>query len=137
MPRTGRVPVKKAKAKAKAKKPSRPARKAVTKAVTKVARKPAKVKRAPPLLRQPAATAALTGPYLGQIALLSYNFAPQGWAPCTGQIMPIPENLALFELIRTTYGGNGASMFMLPNLPPRSPSGPWYYIAIEGVVPPT
>jgi len=127
MPPSKSASVKNAKAKSK-----KPAVKAVAKRVR--ASKPAKAK-ASPRLRQANPAAAPSGPYLGQIASLPFDFAPQGWAACKGQIMPIRQNVALFQLIRTTYGGNGAVTFMLPNLPPRSPSGPWYYIAIEGVVP--
>ena len=77
------------------------------------------------------------GTYLGQVALLPFNFAPQGWATCSGQLLPISQNVALFQLIGKTYGGNGVSNFALPDLPPRTPfQGPWYYIAIQGLVPP-
>ena len=128
MPRTKRVK----KAKAKSKKPSSPA----TKALAKNPSKPAKAKTAP--ARRPAPGAGLTvGTYLGQVALLPFNFAPRGWAACSGQLMPISQNVALFQLIGKTYGGNGVSNFALPNLPPRTPyEGPWYYIAIQGLVPP-
>ena len=46
-------------------------------------------------------------PFLGQLMLVPYNFAPQGWAFCNGQIMSIAQNSALFSLLGTTYGGNG------------------------------
>jgi microcystin-dependent protein len=69
--------------------------------------------------------------YLGQIELFAFNFAPAGWAPCNGQIMPIMQNQALFSLIATTYGGNGETTFALPNMHPVSPSGPHYFIFIN------
>jgi hypothetical protein len=101
------------------------------KAAAKPARKRANPKR--PAARQPGPAPA--GPYLGQIALLAFDFAPPGWAPCNGQLLPISQNVALFELIHATYGGNGHSNFALPNLPPRGPSGPYYCIALAGVTP--
>jgi hypothetical protein len=127
MPRTKRTAVKKA----KAKKPSRPA----TKAAAKPASKRAKPQTA--AARPPRLGAGLAGSYLGQVALLPYNFAPRGWAPCSGELLPISQNVPLFQLIGKTYGGNGVTNFALPNLAPRTPyGGPWYYIAIQGVVPP-
>ncbi|OCA79621.1 phage tail protein [Chryseobacterium contaminans] len=55
-------------------------------------------------------------PFLGQIAFVPYNFAPQGWAECNGQIMSIAQNTALFSLLGTTYGGNGTTTFALPDM---------------------
>jgi microcystin-dependent protein len=55
-------------------------------------------------------------PFLGEIRLFPYNFAPQGWAFCSGQILPIAQNTALFSLLGTTYGGNGTDNFALPDL---------------------
>jgi microcystin-dependent protein len=55
-------------------------------------------------------------PFLGQIMLVPYNFAPYGWAYCSGQLLPIAQNTALFSLLGTFYGGNGTSTFALPNL---------------------
>jgi microcystin-dependent protein len=60
-------------------------------------------------------------PYLGQILMVAFNFAPLGWALCNGQIMPINQNQALFSLLGTTYGGNGTTTFALPNLQGRVP----------------
>jgi microcystin-dependent protein len=54
--------------------------------------------------------------YLGQITMFGFNFAPKGWALCNGQTLSIQQNTALFALIGTSYGGNGVSTFMLPNL---------------------
>ena len=55
-------------------------------------------------------------PYIGEIALFPYIFAPTGWAKCSGQVLPISQNTALFSLLGTYYGGNGMSTFALPNL---------------------
>lgn len=55
-------------------------------------------------------------PYLGQIQLFGFNFAPKGWASCEGQIMSIAQNTALFSLLGTQYGGNGQTTFALPDL---------------------
>jgi microcystin-dependent protein len=59
--------------------------------------------------------------YLGEIRMTGFNFAPQGWALCNGQTLPISSYNALFALIGTTYGGNGTTMFNLPNLQGRVP----------------
>lgn len=63
----------------------------------------------------------MTEPFLGEIKLLPYNFAPRGWAFCQGQILPIAQNTALFSLLGTTYGGNGQTTFALPDLRGRVP----------------
>jgi microcystin-dependent protein len=60
-------------------------------------------------------------PYIGEIRMFGGNFAPAGWAFCDGQLMPISENDALFNLIGTTYGGDGQETFALPNLQSRVP----------------
>jgi microcystin-dependent protein len=60
-------------------------------------------------------------PYLGEIRLLSFNFAPRNWAQANGQILPIQQNQALFSLCGTTYGGNGTTTFALPDLRGRAP----------------
>ncbi len=60
-------------------------------------------------------------PYLSEIRLMSFNFPPQGWALCNGQLLPINQNQALFALLGTTYGGNGQTNFALPNLRGRVP----------------
>jgi len=60
-------------------------------------------------------------PYLGQISMVGFNFAPVGWALCNGQLMNVTQNNALFALLGTTYGGNGTSTFGLPNLQSRAP----------------
>jgi microcystin-dependent protein len=61
----------------------------------------------------------MSTPYIGEIKLFPYNFAPRGYAFCNGQILPISQNVALFSLLGTTYGGNGTSNFALPNLQSR------------------
>jgi microcystin-dependent protein len=60
-------------------------------------------------------------PFLGEIKLMSFNFAPRGWAMCNGQFLPINQNQALFSLLGTMYGGNGQTTFALPNLQGRVP----------------
>lgn len=71
------------------------------------------------LLVSSAFTSALKAqsePFLGQIAFVPYNRAPNGWADCNGQLLPIAQNTALFALIGTTYGGNGTTNFALPDM---------------------
>lgn len=60
-------------------------------------------------------------PFLSEIRLFACNYAPQGWALCNGQLMPINQNQALFALLGTTYGGDGKVTFGLPDLRGRSP----------------
>jgi microcystin-dependent protein len=60
-------------------------------------------------------------PFLSEIKIVSFNFAPQGWAMCNGQLLPINQNQALFSLLGTTYGGNGQTTFALPDLRGRIP----------------
>lgn len=60
-------------------------------------------------------------PFLSEIRLVSFGFAPKGWALCNGQTLPINQNQALFSLMGTTYGGNGTTTFNLPNLQGASP----------------
>jgi microcystin-dependent protein len=66
--------------------------------------------------------------YIGEIRMFGGTFAPVGWALCTGQLLSISENAALFTLIGTTYGGDGVNTFALPNLQSRIPvhQGPGY-----------
>lgn len=63
----------------------------------------------------------MSEPFIGQISIFAFNFAPRGWAFCNGQILPIAQNTALFSLLGTTYGGNGQTTFALPNLQSRVP----------------
>lgn len=69
-------------------------------------------------------------PFVGEIRMFGGNFAPAGWELCNGQLIPISENDVLFQLIGTTYGGDGQSTFALPNLQSRVPvhvAGPQNY----------
>src|SRR4051812_1914130 len=63
----------------------------------------------------------MSQPFVGEIRLFAGNFAPAGWAFCSGQPLPISENDVLFNLIGTTYGGDGQETFNLPNLQSRVP----------------
>ena len=63
----------------------------------------------------------MSNPYIGEIRMFGGNFAPEGWAFCQGQLMPISEYDSLFNLIGTTYGGDGQSTFGLPDLQGRAP----------------
>jgi microcystin-dependent protein len=60
-------------------------------------------------------------PFLGELKIISWNFAPKGWALCNGQLLPINQNQALFSILGTTYGGNGTTTFALPDLRGRVP----------------
>lgn len=60
-------------------------------------------------------------PFVAEIRIFAFNFAPAGWAFCDGQILPISQNTALFSLLGTTYGGDGKSNFALPNLQGMAP----------------
>jgi microcystin-dependent protein len=63
----------------------------------------------------------MSEPFIGELKLVPYNFAPRGWAACNGQILSIAQNTALFSLLGTTYGGNGETTFALPDLRGRVP----------------
>jgi microcystin-dependent protein len=63
----------------------------------------------------------MSEPFLSEIRIMSFNFAPKGWAFCNGQLLPINQNQALFSLLGTTYGGNGSTNFALPDLRARTP----------------
>ena len=63
-------------------------------------------------------------PFVAEIRIFAFNFAPRGWAFCNGQILPLSQNTALFSLLGTTYGGNGQSNFALPDLQGRAPMHP-------------
>jgi microcystin-dependent protein len=62
-------------------------------------------------------------PYLGEIRLVPFTFAPKGWALCAGQLLPINQNQALFALLGTNFGGDGRTTFALPDLRGRVPVG--------------
>lgn len=63
----------------------------------------------------------MSTPFLGEIKIISWNFAPKGWAFCNGQFLPINQNQALFSILGTTYGGNGQTTFALPDFRGRVP----------------
>jgi microcystin-dependent protein len=63
----------------------------------------------------------LAEPFLSEIRVMSFNFAPKGWALCNGQLLPINQNQALFALLGTRFGGNGQVNFALPNLQGKVP----------------
>lgn len=63
----------------------------------------------------------MSDPFVAEIRIVPFNFAPRGWAFCSGQILPISQNTALFSLLGTTYGGDGKSTFALPNFVDRAP----------------
>jgi microcystin-dependent protein len=66
----------------------------------------------------------MADPFVAEIRIFPFNFAPTGWAFCDGQLLPISQNTALFSLLGTTYGGNGKSNFALPDLQGRAPMHP-------------
>jgi microcystin-dependent protein len=66
----------------------------------------------------------MADPFVAEIRIFGFNFAPKGWAGCDGQILPISQNTALFSLLGTTYGGDGKSTFALPNLEGSAPMHP-------------
>ena len=66
----------------------------------------------------------MSAPFVGEIRMFGGNFAPAGWMFCDGQLLPISENEVLFQLIGTTYGGDGQNTFALPNLQSRFPLHP-------------
>lgn len=78
----------------------------------------------------------MSSPYIGEIRMFAGNFAPVGWAFCNGAILPIDQNDALFNLIGTTYGGDGQTTFALPNLQSRVPVhvGPGFALGQSGGV---
>ncbi|MEP6653657.1 MAG: tail fiber protein [Myxococcales bacterium] len=63
----------------------------------------------------------MADPFVAEIRIFPYNFAPKGWAACDGQLLPISQNTALFSLLGTMYGGNGITTFALPDLRGRIP----------------
>jgi microcystin-dependent protein len=64
---------------------------------------------------------AQSTPFVGEIRWVAFDFAPQGWARCNGQLLSIPQNAALFSVLGTAYGGNGITTFALPDLRGRAP----------------
>jgi microcystin-dependent protein len=63
----------------------------------------------------------MSNPFVGEIRIVGFNFAPKGWASCDGQLLPISQNTALFSLLGTYYGGDGKSNFALPNFEGSAP----------------
>jgi microcystin-dependent protein len=81
----------------------------------------------------------MSEPFIGEIRIFPYQFAPRGWALCNGQSLPIAQNYALFSVIGNTYGGDGVSSFALPDLRGRAPMHPGqgpglssYYLGQKG-----
>lgn len=66
----------------------------------------------------------MADPFVAEIRIFAFSFAPRGWAWCDGQLLPISQNTALFSLLGTTYGGDGKSTFALPNLQGSAPMHP-------------
>jgi len=66
----------------------------------------------------------MADPFVAEIRIFPFNFAPKGWAFCDGQLLPLSQNTALFSLLGTVYGGNGKSNFALPNLQGSAPMHP-------------
>ncbi len=66
----------------------------------------------------------MADPFVAEIRIFPFNFAPKGWAFCNGQLMPISQNTALFSLLGTTYGGDGKSTFALPDMQGNAPMHP-------------
>ena len=76
----------------------------------------------------------MSEPFLAEIRIVGFNFAPRGWAFCDGQILPINQNQSLFSLLGTTYGGDGRTSFALPDLRSRTPfhRGDGYQLGQKG-----
>ena len=75
-------------------------------------------------------------PFLGQITLFAFNFAPRYWVPCAGQLLPINQNQALFSLLGDNFGGDGRTTFALPDLRGKEPApSTQYCIAVQGIFP--
>lgn len=74
-------------------------------------------------------------PFLGQIELFPYTYAPRNWVFCDGRELPIDRNQALFSLIGTQFGGDGQKTFAVPDLREQAPKNMHYCIAVQGVWP--
>lgn len=77
----------------------------------------------------------MSDPFLGEIRMVGFTFAPYGWALCQGQTIAITQNQALFALLGVTYGGNGTTNFQLPDLQGRSPVGTGTGLGLSAIVP--
>lgn len=73
--------------------------------------------------------------FLSVVKLFAIPYAPQGWTACSGQLLSIMDNQALFALLGTTFGGDGQKTFALPNLQSAAPEGLHYLICTQGVFP--
>jgi microcystin-dependent protein len=76
----------------------------------------------------------MSEPFIGQLALVPYNFVPEGWAKCDGSILPVAQNQALFSLLGTQFGGSDYKNFALPKLEGPSEGLHWV-IALRGIYP--
>lgn len=76
----------------------------------------------------------MSDPYLGEIRMVAFDYAPYGWALCAGQTIAISQNQALFSLLGTVYGGNGTTTFQLPNMQGRSPVGVGQGLGLSTIV---
>ena len=76
----------------------------------------------------------MSDPFLGEIRMVGFNFAPYGWAQCSGQLIAISQNQALFSLLGTFYGGNGTTNFQLPDMQGRSPVGVGQGLGLSSIV---
>ena len=77
-------------------------------------------------------------PFVGEVSLLPYEFAPEEWMRCEGQLMPIAQHTALFSLIGNRFGGDGRTSFALPKMKPLPTEGGdklGYFISIKGIYP--
>ena len=75
-------------------------------------------------------------PFVAEIRIFPFNFAPKGWAFCDGQVMPLSQNTALFSLLGTNFGGDGQTNFALPDLRDKEPTPNTHYcIALQGIYP--
>jgi microcystin-dependent protein len=75
--------------------------------------------------------------YIGTVELFTFNYAPNGWLKCEGQLLQISQYQELFSLVKTTFGGDGVTTFALPNLKGKEPvPGMHYCIAVAGTFPP-
>ena len=75
----------------------------------------------------------MASPFMGEIRVFPFSFAPRGWALCDGQLLPVEQNKALFSLLRNTYGGDGESNFALPDLQGRVPMHPGQDLSVHGL----
>jgi microcystin-dependent protein len=79
----------------------------------------------------------MSDPFVAEIRMFGGGLAPNGWARCNGQLMPISQNAALFSRLGTSYGGDGTTTFALPNLQSTPPigAGATFFIAMRGIFP--